>query len=235
MCVSAARLDGQSPHRRWFADNYPPLAHNNPMSNLSPIDLRRLGLFLVPTSLSPLVPISYSLTPVFRYPPLPPIFFLAPIPCRLIQQPMIHRFFSLFGGGIEVEINQQDTRILVCRRHPPSTLRTYQDVRFTVWLLKTPCRLFRALLAQRKPPRRFQQSCYGLLRSGFAIDAHQRLDSAGARRQPQISSVRPLTPSSLTILPTSCEWSRRAISSASSVSTMTRSLTPTSATNLCGL
>ena len=46
---------------------------------------------------------------------------------------------------------------------------------------------------------------------------------------------RPERPSSLTILPTSWEWSRWAISSASSVSTITRFSTPTRATNFFGL
>ena len=67
--------------------------------------------------------------------------------------------------------------------------------------------------------------------NGKARNAARRRDVSC----PQISSVRPLRPSSFTILPTSCEWSRCAIRSASSVSTITRFSTPTSATNFRGL
>ena len=58
-----------------------------------------------------------------------------------------------------------------------------------------------------------------------AVGASWALDQLGAAGEA----------SSLTILPTSCEWSRWAMSRASSVSTMTRFSTPTSATNFLGL
>src|ERR1700755_1201865 len=47
-------------------------------------------------------------------------------------------------------------------------------------------------------------------------------------------SVLPLDTNCFTTLPTSCEWLRDVMSKASPVSTTTRSLTPTRATNLSG-
>jgi len=101
------------------------------------------------------------------------------------------------------------------------------------------CTLGHARIVQPAHPANEHGGRMGLHAHEQASQKERPSGPAPSSRTPrigdQIRSVRPASPSSFTILPTSCEWSRCAINSASSVSTITRFSTPTSATNFFGL